>query len=89
MDREVKAGVSRRVLVQKLAVAAGGAAIFVAVTNEAAFAKASQKAVAYQDGPKGDQRCDNCGQFQPPTSCKVVDGDVSPAGWCKVYVKKH
>jgi hypothetical protein len=38
--------------------------------------------------PQGCERCDNCSQFQAPSSCKVVEGDVSPAGWCKVYVKK-
>src|ERR1700675_2594277 len=50
--------------------------------------KATQKAVGYQDTPKGAQRCDNCRQFEPPASCKTVEGKVSPAGWCKVYVKK-
>jgi hypothetical protein len=34
------------------------------------------------------QECDNCSQFEPPSSCKVVDGAVNPTGWCKVYVKK-
>jgi hypothetical protein len=34
------------------------------------------------------QECDNCSQFEPPSSCKVVDGTISPTGWCKVYVRK-
>ena len=54
----------------------------------AAQTKATQKAVGYQDTPHGAQRCDNCLQFEPPSSCKTVDGKIAPAGWCKIYVKK-
>lgn len=54
----------------------------------AAQTKVAQKIVAYQDTPKGALRCDNCAQFEAPSSCKVVDGTISPSGWCKVYVKK-
>jgi hypothetical protein len=38
----------------------------------------AQKAVEYQDTPKGD-----CSLFQEPNSCTLVDGEISPAGWCK------
>jgi hypothetical protein len=47
--------------------------------------KASQSEAAYQDQPKGDQRCDGCTKFEPPTGCKVVEGRISPQGWCKYY----
>jgi hypothetical protein len=50
--------------------------------------KVSQKLVGDQNTPHGSQQCDNCLQFLPPFSCKVVDGTVDAAGWCKVYVKK-
>jgi hypothetical protein len=80
---------SRRSLLRNVGIAAGGVAILGTVTANRAEAKATQKAVAYQDTPKGEQRCDNCSQFVLPTSCKIVEGDnISPAGWCKVYVKK-
>jgi hypothetical protein len=26
--------------------------------------------------------------FEPPSTCKTVEGTVSPDGWCKIYVKK-
>jgi hypothetical protein len=26
--------------------------------------------------------------FEAPSSCKTVDGTVSPQGWCMVYAKK-
>jgi hypothetical protein len=54
----------------------------------AAQTKAAKTVVGYQDTPHDSQRCDNCLQFVPPSSCKVVDGNISPSGWCKVYVKK-
>ena len=80
---------SRRSLLRNVGFAAGGVAILgTTVTANRAEAKPTQKLVGYQDTPKGEQRCDNCSQFQAPSSCKVVEGDVSPAGWCKVYVKK-
>jgi high potential iron-sulfur protein len=81
---------SRRSLLRNVGFAASGVAMLVTtVTANRAEAKAAQKLVAYQDTPKGAQRCDNCSQFEPPSSCKVVEGDnISPAGWCKVYVKK-
>jgi high potential iron-sulfur protein len=83
---------SRRAILQRFALTAGGAAMLATsvggVRDAKALSKASQKVVAYQDTPKGAQQCDNCRQFNPPASCKVVDGVVSPTGWCKVYVKK-
>ena len=53
-----------------------------------AEAKSSQSSVAYQAGPKGNQRCDNCSLWQPPSACKTVDGEVAPTGWCKIYIPK-
>ena len=87
--RVLSSQLSRRSLLRSVGFAAGGVAILgTTVTANRAEAKPTQKLVGYQDTPKGEQRCDNCSQFQAPSSCKVVEGDVSPAGWCKVYVKK-
>ena len=79
--------ISRR---RVLTVAAGAVAGVAAVigTSTPAQAKAAQKSVKYQDTPKGDQRCDNCALFEAPSSCKTVDGTISPEGWCMVYAKK-
>jgi hypothetical protein len=83
---------SRRSILRKLGFAASGAAVLATAigANRVAVAqtKMSQKVVGYQDTPQGDHRCDNCLQFQLPSSCKVVEGNINPAGWCKVYVKK-
>ena len=86
------AEVSRRSVLRNLAIGAGGAAMLAASVAEsrdaAAQTKATQKAVGYQDTPKGAQRCDNCRQFEPPSACRTVEGTIAPAGWCKIYVKK-
>jgi hypothetical protein len=47
--------------------------------------KMSKQQAEYQDSPKGIAMCSTCTLFVAPHSCKVVDGDVSPNGWCKVY----
>jgi hypothetical protein len=84
-------GISRR---QVLTIAAGAAGASAAITaaigtsTPAQAAKVSQKIVKYQDTPKGEQRCDNCIQFEAPSSCKTVDGTVAAEGWCMVYAKK-
>ena len=45
----------------------------------------SKQQAEYQDSPKGIQMCATCTLFVEPRSCKVVEGDISPNGWCKVY----
>ena len=85
------AELSRRSMLRNLAISAGGAAILATTAggNRAeAQSKVTQKAVSYQATPKGAARCDNCTQFQPPSSCKIVEGTIDPGGWCTVYVKK-
>jgi hypothetical protein len=47
--------------------------------------KRSKKDVEYQDNPKGIQMCATCTLFEAPRSCKVVEGDISPNGWCTDY----
>jgi len=77
----------RTVVVRSLTVCAAEAAALLAPIKEAA-AKMAQKIAEYQDTPKGDQQCSNCSLFQEPNACTLVDGEISPAGWCKFWVKK-
>ena len=77
----------RTVVIRSLTACAAGAAAALARVKEAA-AKMAQKAVEYQDTPKGDQECSNCSLFQEPNACTLVDGEISPKGWCKFWVKK-
>jgi len=46
----------------------------------------SKREAGYQDSPKDIRMCATCTLFEPPKSCKVVEGDVSPNGWCKAFV---
>ena len=90
MDDEMHEEISRRGLLQAVAILAGAAVL----RPVRAQAKASKTAMQYQDHPKGDADCSNCLQFIPgktPTAmgtCKVVEGEISPKGWCLAYVKK-
>ncbi len=83
--------VSRRQMLRGTAIATGAATLAAATLSAPgarAQTKISQAQAGYQDTPKGDQSCANCAPFEPPSSCKVVDGTISPSGWCKIYQKK-
>ena len=70
---------ARRTLLRRILGAVGAATIVCASPNAGTAAiKISQKAVAYQDHPEGDKRCEKCVQFQAPNQCKVVDGTINP-----------
>jgi hypothetical protein len=91
---EKPAMLSRRSVLQKLAITAGGTALIAGTVATVTSAvadeqvKMAQKVVGYQETPKNGQACATCVQFEPPSSCKVVAGTISPAGWCQLYVKK-
>jgi hypothetical protein len=56
---------------------------------QAAPKKMSQAAARYQAQPKGDHSCGNCTNFIAQSkTCKLVDGSVSPEGWCNSWSKK-
>jgi hypothetical protein len=50
--------------------------------------KVDKKLVVYQPTPKNGQACNQCVNFQPPNACKLVAGDISPAGWCMLFAAK-
>jgi hypothetical protein len=82
---------SRRFVLKCAAAIAGLAAV---PSGAYAQAKASKASMKYQEKPNGKQQCDNCLQFVPGKSasakgtCKVVEGDISPKGWCIAYAAK-
>jgi hypothetical protein len=47
--------------------------------------KMSKTAAHYQDSPRGGLSCIGCTFFERPRSCKVVEGDISPLGWCMLF----
>lgn len=56
-----------------------------AITPASAREKISKQEAEYQNSPKDIRMCATCTLFEPPKSCKVVEGDVSPDGWCKAF----
>ena len=47
--------------------------------------RVSQIEAQYQNTPKGLFSCAACIFFIKPRSCKVVTGDISRTGWCKLF----
>jgi len=87
MSGRGSSAISRRIVLLRSAGCAAGAAASL-LPMRRAKAKMKQSSVEYQDTPKGDQQCSNCSLFQEPDACTIVDGSISPAGWCKFWVKK-
>ena len=77
-------GVSRRTVL----IAAAGSAPLLALMSSDAEAKMAQAAVKYQAEPKDGKQCDGCNFWVAPNSCKMVDGEIAPTGWCALWVKK-
>jgi hypothetical protein len=50
--------------------------------------KVPKAQAAYQDFPRGAQRCAVCVHFVPPNDCRVVQGPVSPNGWSRYFVPR-
>lgn len=56
--------------------------------------KASPASMHYQSSPNGDMQCSKCKFFIPGQdaksngSCQVVDGSISPNGYCMAYTPK-
>ena len=81
--------VSRRSLLKGVVMFAGASLTAVLGTGTArAQQKATKEAMKYQDKPNGDKQCGNCLQFTAPNSCKIVEGTVSPQGYCMAWTKK-
>jgi len=80
--------ISRRVVLAGTVLALGVAATGTITTQAAAQQKVSQADAKYQGQPKGQQRCDGCVNFQPPNACKIVQGEISPSGWCQLFAAK-
>jgi hypothetical protein len=75
---------SRRRLMRT--VAAGLSACLLPRSSPAAASdRMTRQQANYQDSPNGIYSCAVCTLFEAPKTCKVVEGDVSPDGWCKAF----
>lgn len=56
--------------------------------------KIAKSQVNYRNQPNGDAQCSGCKYFQPGKdskstgTCQIVDGSISPSGWCEAYTAK-
>jgi hypothetical protein len=75
---------SRRRLLRGLAntVSAG---LLLRILPAAAAEKMTRQQAEYQDTPNGIYSCGLCTLFEQPKTCKVVEGEVSEDGWCKLF----
>ena len=80
--------ISRRAVLTGSVLALGAVAGAGVFSRAAAEQKFSQNAAQYQATPKGDQHCGSCSKFQPPNACKIIEGNISPSGWCKLFAAK-
>jgi hypothetical protein len=85
-DYDTKSGMNRRAVL--FAVAGAAPLLALSSTGSEAAATMAPTAVGYQDSPKDGRQCDGCNLFISPNACKTVKGDISPKGWCKIWVKK-
>ncbi len=80
---------SRRKIIKFMVL--GAAVPFAFTTSQAQATKVSKETMQYRDKPNGKQQCSNCMQFIPGKTseangeCKVVEGSISPQGWCTAY----
>ena len=68
-----------------MSAALGGGSAVLALNRAEPSAKLSQRAAAYQTTAKGMFSCAVCAFFIRPRSCRVVSGNISPTGWCKLF----
>jgi hypothetical protein len=78
--------ISRRALLRGAAVALSVPVL--AINVKAAMVKSVQSVVAYETSPKNGHSCGNCMNFEPQSSCKLVDGTISSSGGCKIWAEK-
>ncbi|MDA8363987.1 MAG: iron oxidase [Gammaproteobacteria bacterium] len=70
------------------------AAVMVAVFFPKIAHLISKARVRYQDHPKGDEYCAGCVNFIPGSmpavmgACMIVEGAISPQGWCTAFAPK-
>ena len=59
-----------------------------AASAAAAADAAVEKKARYQSRPHGRERCAGCIHFQAPNGCEIVEGQISPRGWCRNFTPK-
>jgi hypothetical protein len=81
---EKRFGGSRRKVIGGV-VKAISAGLLLGISQSEASEKMTQRQAEYEDAPNGLYSCAMCTLFEPPKSCKVVEGPISKDGWCKAF----
>jgi hypothetical protein len=92
MERSSMPGreISRRVVLERFRVMLGVVCTGAIITRPSqVLAKISGQQAQYQSRPNGDRRCSECSFFVAPASCQLVDGEISPDGWCRFFAAKQ
>lgn len=76
--------VSRRSLLK----AAVGVVSLASLGTASAQTKMAPNLVMYQGTPKDGHQCDGCVQWKAPDACLIVEGKISPKGWCAAWAPK-
>ncbi|MGR4064239.1 MAG: high-potential iron-sulfur protein [Vulcanimicrobiaceae bacterium] len=85
---------SRKDVLQGLVVLPALAALWASGAAPARAGKGSKAQFKYQTTPNNGNRCSKCSLFIAGSSatangtCKVVDGSISPNGWCIAFSAK-
>lgn len=81
--RSIRPTLARRCLVFALVV---GPVAALAAAPRRARAKVPQRSVQYRPQPNGAERCAACVHYRRTEgACELVEGDISPDGWCALY----
>lgn len=77
--------VSRRAIMKTVALGLAAAATGTLVSRAQAQTKKTKAEVKYQDHPNGSADCGGCHFFLAPSGCQLVQGTISPIGWCTLF----
>jgi hypothetical protein len=93
-EHPTKTGLRRSLLKRAALLVTGMAALPLMQVIARAAEKLQKAAVNYQDKPKDGKDCDDCMHFvvgatpKAMGTCKVVEGAVSPHGYCAAFTPK-
>jgi hypothetical protein len=80
--------ISRRGFTSSSILALAAVALTSCMAVPAAFGmKISKQEAMYRDRPNGKQKCSGCVHFMNG-QCSIVEGSISPNGWCKHFAAK-
>jgi hypothetical protein len=81
---EQRSNPSRR-KIMRAAAGVATAGLWSRIAHAEASDKMTWQQAEYRDTPNGIYSCGLCTLFEPPSGCKVVEGEVSKDGWCKAF----